>query len=395
MRLWGFSVPGFQTAYNLAPNGWVILPTSGTQSFVSGYATLECSANVEAQLLYSFYAPNGVKISEATVFSSPPALALGILADERDGSRFGIAIANDSDHAVTYTIYVTASGFSGNKQIPLNAHASTAAFLGELISGVPANTVSAVTVVASTSTDSGSVIGLRYTGGVFTTMPASPVSTVGPTASAYHIFPQFADGHLSDNTFYRTSRLYLNPSPTATADCTERLRSTTTTTSPVSISASTSIIGRTSGTANYQSGYATLSCTGANVYGFAAYSLYAPNGVKLSEATVFSSPAVARSQILADNREGARVGIAIANDSDQVNTYTITAYNANGATVGSTTKTLQPRASIADFVDNWIAGIPAGYYGQVIVDSTPGGIASVIGLRFTGAVFTTIPAIVR
>jgi len=63
--------------------------------------------------------------------------------------------------------------------------------------------------------------------------------------------------------------------------------------------------------------------------------------------------------------------------------------------VGSTSKTLQARASTADFVDNWIPGIPADYFGQVIVDSTTGGKASVIGLRFTGAAFTTIPATVR
>ena len=394
MQMRGFTVPGFPTSYTLVAGGWVILPTSGTQNFVSGYATLSCSANVEAQLLYSYYAPNGVKISEATVFSSPPAAALGLLSDERDGARFGIAIANDSDQAVTYTIYVSASAFNGSRQVALNPRTSIAGFLGELISGIPANSIAAVTVVAS-STDSGSVIGLRYTGGIFTTMPASPVSSLGPTASTYHIFPQFADGRLVDGTFYRTSRLYLNPSSTTNADCMERLRSTTTTSSPFSIPASTSVVGRSSGTQLFQSGYATVSCTGASVYGQAVYSLYASNGVKLSEATVFSSPSVGRSQILADNREGARVGIAIANDSDQVNTYTITAYDSTGAMVGSASKTLQARTSIADFVDNWIPGIPANYFGQVIVESTTGGTASVIGLHFTGAAFTTIPAIVR
>ena len=78
-----------------------------------------------------------------------------------------------------------------------------------------------------------------------------------------------------------------------------------------------------------------------------------------------------------------------------MNTYTITAYDSNGAVVGSASKTLQPRASTADFVDNWITGMPANFYGQVIVESTTGGTASVIGLRFTGAAFTTIPAIIR
>ena len=393
MQMRGFTVPEFPTSYTLGAGGWVILPTSGTQSFVSGYATLSCSADVEAQLLYSYYAPNGVKISEATVFSSPPSPALTLLSDERDGARFAIAIANDSDRSVTYTIYVNGSGFNINRQILLNARTSMKGFLSDLVSGVPVNSITAVTVVAS-NTDSGSVIGLRHTGGIFTTMPASPLNSVTRAASNYHIFPEFADGRFGDGTFYRTSRLYVNPSSTLTADCTERLRPSIAV-SPFTISTSTSVIGRTSGTQNFQSGYATLTCTGATVYAQAIYSLYAPNGVKLSEATVFSSPSVARSQILADNREGARVGLAIANDSDQVNTYTITAYDASGANVGSTSRTLQPRASIADFLDNWIPGIPANYYGQVIVESTTGGMASVIGLRFTGAAFTTIPATIR
>jgi peptidyl-Asp metalloendopeptidase len=398
MQMRGFTVPGFPTSYTLGAGGWVILPTSGTQNFVSGYATLSCSANVEAQVLYSYYAPNGVKLSEATVFSSPAANALGLTADERDGGRFAIAIANDTDRTVSYSIYISASGFSGSRQISLNPRSSIAGFLSELVSGMPGNTTGAVTVVASSTADTGSVIGLRYTGGVFTTMPASAVSSVGPTASTYHIFPQFADGRFGDGTYYRTSRLFLNPSTSSTANCTTLLRGMTTDNTnsfSLTLPANSSFVGRTNGTQTFQSGYATLSCTGSSVYAQAVYSLYDPNGVKASEATVFSSPSVARAQVLADNREGARVGIAIANDSDQVNTYTITAYDSNGTMVGSTARTLQARASVADFLDNWIPGIPANYFGQVIVQSTTGGTASVIGLRFTGAAFTTIPATVR
>jgi peptidyl-Asp metalloendopeptidase len=397
LQMRGFTVPGFATSYNMAGAGWVIAPTSGTQNFVSGYATLSCTANVEAQLLYSYYASNGVKISEATVFSSPPSNALGLAMDERDGARFAIAIANDSDRTITYNIIVNASGFSGSKSATLAARTSTAGFLGDLISGMPANSTAAVSVYASASTDSVSVIGLRYTGGVFTTMPASPSQTAGPTASAYHVFPQFADGRFDDGSYYRTGRLYLNPASSSTATCETRLRGMTTENSnlfTLSLPSNTSYISRTSGTQTFQSGYATLSCSGVSVYAQAVYSYYASNGIKLSEATVFSAPAVRNSQILADNREGSRVGLAIANDSDQATTYTITAYNSSGLTVGSTTKTLQPRTSTADFIDNWIQGIPVNYYGQVIVSATTG-TGSVIGLRFTGSAFTTIPSIIR
>jgi hypothetical protein len=220
----GLSVPNFATSYTLGASGWVVAPTAGTQSFKSGYATLQCSANVEAQLLYSYYGSNGIKISEATVFSSPPAGVLGLNMDERDGGQFAIAIANDLDRTVTYTIYVSGSTFSGSVERTLPARTSLAAFLRELLPSMPADGTAAVTVAANSSADSGSVIGLRFTGGVFTTMPASPLSTVAGTASMYHIFPQYADGRFADGTYYRTSWLYLNPNSTTTANCENRVR---------------------------------------------------------------------------------------------------------------------------------------------------------------------------
>src|SRR5205085_8877644 len=67
-----------------------------THTLQTGYASLQCSSKVEAQLLYSFYTSTGTKMSEATVFSSPPAASLRIFADYRGGSRLGLAIANDS-----------------------------------------------------------------------------------------------------------------------------------------------------------------------------------------------------------------------------------------------------------------------------------------------------------
>ena len=391
LQLRGFTVPGFTLNYAMGAGGWVISPTSGTQSFQSGYATLQCSAAVEAQLLYSYYDAFGVKISEATVFSSPPASIVKVLADEREGAQLGIAIANDSDQTTTYTI--TASGASGPGSLTLQPRTATAKFLRDLVPGIPANNVAQVLVSATNGTSS--IIGLRYTGGVFTTIPESIRSAVGPTALPYHIFPQFADGRLADGTFYRTTRMYVNPSTTTTGDCTTRLRGMTTNGINqflATIGPTGAIISPTTGTQTFQSGYATLRCS-TNVEGQVLYSFYAPNGVKLSEATVFSSPAAQRVQILADMRGGSRVGIAIANDGDQTTTYDISIGDANGNIVGNTTQTLPGRSSTAKFLDEMI-GLPPDYYGQVVVSSSTG-IASIIGLRYTGAVFTTIPETIR
>src|SRR6185436_1763437 len=51
--------------------GFYATQTPGTtQSFQGGYATVECNLPVNAMMLYSFYAPNFVKIVESTALPS-------------------------------------------------------------------------------------------------------------------------------------------------------------------------------------------------------------------------------------------------------------------------------------------------------------------------------------
>jgi hypothetical protein len=394
LRLNGLTVDGSSTlTYTLVPNGWTISPTSGTQSFRSGYASLQCSVTVEAQLLYSFYSPSGAKLSEATVFSSPPAAWAQLLADGREGSRVGIAIANDSDQSTTYAITAgDASGSQlGSTSLTLGPRSSRAAFLDELLS-IPSNSFGPVYV--SSNSGMASIIGLRYTGTAFTTIPATSRSVVGATASTYHIFPQFADGILSDGTYYRTTLMISNPS-SSEANCTLRLYGLTINgynTYTVTLSTGAWSLEALSSTQSLRSGYATLQCS-ASVEAQLLYSFYSPAGAKISEATVFSSASSRELQLLADGREGARLGLAIANDTDEGTTYSLVVGDAAGNTVGTTSITLAARSARAAFLDEFLP-IPPGNYGQVLLSSS-GGSASLIGLRFTGGNFTTIPETIR
>src|SRR5262245_34121264 len=52
VQLRGVTLPGFALNYSMPPGGWIISSTSGAQNFQSGYATLDCSTNVEPQLMY-------------------------------------------------------------------------------------------------------------------------------------------------------------------------------------------------------------------------------------------------------------------------------------------------------------------------------------------------------
>jgi hypothetical protein len=83
--------------------GFSVLRSAGTSALSTGLAVVNCSGigvesiNFDAFLLYSFYSPFGVKLSEATVFGMSGRLS-GSLSylpvDYREGARLGVAIAN-------------------------------------------------------------------------------------------------------------------------------------------------------------------------------------------------------------------------------------------------------------------------------------------------------------
>lgn len=50
----------------LVPGGWAVLQIRGNVPFQSGALTLNCSSEVTAQVLYSFFSATGTKLGEAT-----------------------------------------------------------------------------------------------------------------------------------------------------------------------------------------------------------------------------------------------------------------------------------------------------------------------------------------
>jgi hypothetical protein len=125
---------------------------------------------VYAEALYSYYATNGTKIAEATVFSSEGDVggfpSYRIIADQR-GSQLGVAIANDSDLPRTYKL--TINSLTGSITVP--ARSAVAKFLTEVVPA-SANTVGLLQIESADFSDF-YAIGLRFTGATFSTIPAS------------------------------------------------------------------------------------------------------------------------------------------------------------------------------------------------------------------------------
>ena len=223
--------------------------------------------------------------------------------------------------------------------------------------------------------------------------------------STTHVFPQFADGRFFDGSYYRSAIHISNPSSTLSSTCTVTVRGMTAVLQDglgnfVSLGAITFTLAgngwdvlRSSGTSNFASGYVTISCTGP-VNALVIYGYHAPGGTKFSEAAVFPSPLGTQLQILSDQRDGAQLGLAIANDNTSPAVVIIGAGNIQGQAIGSTTITIPGRSQYVGFLNDILPGLPQGHLGQVIV-ATSGPQVATIGLRFTGIAFTTIPSSVR
>jgi len=158
--------------FSVPAAGFAVFKTTGQQGIKTGYATLDCSNSVFANLLYTNYASNGVKLGEATVFSSPKDFSHRLIVDHRSGARLALAIANDTNNQHTYDIrFVTTTGATTTASVTIGPRSNSPRFLDELVSA-PEGTMGVVTIQAKDFADF-AVIGLQYTGGVFTTIPGS------------------------------------------------------------------------------------------------------------------------------------------------------------------------------------------------------------------------------
>jgi hypothetical protein len=175
LSLYGVSVnlngPGNPLSSNLnitVPSGGYFTAITGAeQALHSGYATLTCSEYVYANVLYTLYGSNGFKIAEATVFGTSESFWYArMIFDQSGGEQLGLAIANNTD--IPHTYRITVGTRSTTVSIP--ARRSLARFVGELITGLPAKGILKIEAIDYSSF---SAVGLRFTGGIFTTIPAN------------------------------------------------------------------------------------------------------------------------------------------------------------------------------------------------------------------------------
>ena len=165
------SSDGREVMLNLDEGHSQTLWTGDTGSLSSGLALLECNDGVKTHVLISL-ASEEATISEALVEPSEPARQVFFLADHRGGKRFGVALANPSDQTIEVMARINglAEGAETEVEISIPPQEAKTFFLDELYD-IPEDHYGWASMW---SNDGRSLyaIGLRFTGQVFTTIPA-------------------------------------------------------------------------------------------------------------------------------------------------------------------------------------------------------------------------------
>jgi hypothetical protein len=221
----------------------------------------------------------------------------------------------------------------------------------------------------------------------------------GQGAAKYHVFPQFVDGAYPDGNFYRSTLFAINAT-TINASCNyqlygmsnDRLLPANTITLPANGG-----LFRASTTGNASAltaGYSTLSCD-QPTFSYVQYEFVSSDGAVQGTASVYSSPSGTASEFIFPTAPGYRLGVAIANDSDNSSQLTLR-LGAAGANELQTTITLAPRTRIARFVDELFT-VPNSFQPVALLMQSAGPTPTAfnaLGLIFSGPVFSTAPPLV-
>jgi hypothetical protein len=204
------------------------------------------------------------------------------------------------------------------------------------------------------------------------------------------VFPIIADGVLQDGSYYKTSVTTINASslPSSCVLTTHYMVPRTTNIS-IAFQPWQWLITRLPGDSAFSSAYGVATCN-QPVANLAIYSFYSPSGVKTGEATVLPAAPGTVLQYVVDQTGGSRLGVAIVNDSDVPQTVKLTIYSAEGTVAAEKELAMSAREVQTKFVDEFTGW--SGTLGVALLTSQFPVYSA--GLRFTGNVFTTVPALV-
>lgn len=157
---------------NIPAGGFLSIRSMGLQTLQNGYATLTCNKYVYASVQFAYYNGVGTKLGEATVPSVTfESFESRMVFDMTEGALFGFAVANNTDISHTYDVTLTGSFGTRTGSFNLGPRSANGMFVSDLITNIPAGATGIMRIRSRDYSDH-SAMGLRFTGGVFTTIPS-------------------------------------------------------------------------------------------------------------------------------------------------------------------------------------------------------------------------------
>jgi len=386
------SVGGTSAQVNLAANGTGVIEAPNAGSLAQGYAVFTLPAGVSGYGVFRQSVP-GKPDQEAVVPLSSTADTSNSMTWDDTNLVTAVAMVNPGSTAATGTI--TLWDENGNKigtsPISLPPNSKTAATLRSLpgLSGMVGHRGSAQ---FSVTTGNIAVLGLRFNAGAFTSIPTS----VDPAASAStsSVLPQFAFGggwysalYFTNFTGAQVSFLVHFVSSTGTPLMVPSVGESSV---DVDIPANGTAIIEAPNTGSLVEGYAAFTLP-AGVSGYGVFRQSVPNEPD-QEAVVPLSSSTALANDLTWDDTTLVTAVAMVNPSPTAASGTITLWDQNGNMIGTPSPiNLPPNSKVATALRS-LPGLSGmvGKLGSAEFSVTTGNIA-VLGLRFKGLAFTSIP----
>ena len=401
---------GSTATFNLPGVGaYLTWPTSNQSTLASGYATLDCTEPVVAQVIFASIGSSGKPTGMATVFSSQAGrvFQLPVLTPE---ASLGFAIANDTTAFAACRIVLEDSQRRPMGEASLSVPSKTnwsGRLLNRLIS-IPSNFRDGTATVSCTQPVA--MVGLHFetqpNGGLtFSTLPPAVVvpssQASDETAKRFHFLP-----HIADGDGWQSTLLVTNVAQSASA-CRLQLYGLGVNRfehlGTVQASGSTATFNLpgvgayltwpTSNQSTLASGYATLDCT-EPVVAQVIFASIGSSGKPTGMATVFSSQAGRVFQLPVLTPE-ASLGFAIANDTTAFAACRIVLEDSQRRPMGEASLSVPSKTNWSGRLLNRLISIPSNFRdGTATVSCTQP--VAMVGLHFEtqpngGLTFSTLP----
>jgi hypothetical protein len=385
------SVGGSTTQVNLAANGTAIIEAPNTGSLAQGYAAFTPPGGVFGYGVFRQSVP-GQADQEAVVPLSGAGATSNTLIWDDTTMVTAVSIVNPSSNAntVNVTLWDEGGNIIGTSSVALPQNSKTAVTLRSL-SGLSAMVGQRGSAQFTVSSGSVAVLGLRFNGLAFTSIPTTTSSAV--SASRPSVLPQFAFGGGWYSALYFTN---LTGSPVSfpvsfvsDAGAPLTVPSVGGSTTQVNLAANGTAIIEAPNTGTLAQGYASFTLP-SGVFGYGVFRQSVP-GKHDQEAVVPLSEQGATSNTLTWDDTTLVTAVSIVNPSSTANTVNVTLWDENGNTIGTSSIALPPNSKTAATLRS-LPGLSGmvGQRGSAQFTVSSGSVA-VLGLRFDGLAFTSIP----